>query len=145
MKYKRAIYRFFLFLCSAVLIFGCVASEKYGQLRLAGSEMNIDQLVMHWEEYDVYWAGVGSQSAAVLFGLKGNDKVITLHGYWATVKHKSELSEVIGLLQRAGGSAALYKLMGSGNQVFGYIYKSTPSPSIRIVDEKTLYVDRIIQ
>ena len=145
MKYKRVIYRFFLFSCSAVLIFGCVASEKYGQLRLAGSEMNIEQLLKHWEEYDVYWTGVESQSAAVLFGLKGDNKVITLHEYWVTVKDKSQLSEVIGLLQRAGASAALYKLMGPGNQVFGYIYKSTPSPSIRIVDEKTVWVDRITQ
>ena len=145
MKYKRGIYRFFLFSCSAMLAFGCVASEGYGQLRLAGSEMNIEQLVKHWEEYDVFWTGVESQSGAVLFGLKGDNKVITLHEYWSTVKDKSQLSEVIGLLQRAGGSAALYKLMGPGNQVFGYIYKSTPSPLIRIVDEKTLYVDRIIQ
>ena len=145
MKYKRGISCFPLFLCFAVLTFGCVASEKYGQLRLAGSEMNIEQLVTHWEEYDVFWAGVESQSAAILFGLKGDNKVITVHEYWATVKDKSQLSGLIGLLQRAGASAALYKLIGPGDQVFGYIYKSTPSPSIRIVDEKTVWVDRITQ
>ena len=143
MKYKCGIYCLFLFLCSSVLTFECMAWGRYGQIKPAGPEMNIEQLAAHWEEYHVFWAGVESQSAAIVFDIKGDDKVITLHKYWAPVKDKSQLSKTIGLLQRAGSTAALYKIIGPGDQIFGYIYKSTPSPLIKVVNEKTLWVDRI--
>ena len=144
MKYKRGIYCLFLLMFSAASIFGCVASGKYGRLRLAGSDMTIDQLVKHWEDYHVSYAGVSvTQPNAILFDPKGDDKVITLHQYWATVKDKSELSEIIRWMGPMSSRVALYRIMGPGDQVFGYIYMSNMSPLIRVVDEKTLWIGNI--
>ena len=80
----------------AASICGCVSSGKYGRFTLAGSGMTIQQLVTHWEDYNISYAGVNKDTAnAILFDPKGDDKVITLHKFWAPVKDKSELTEII--------------------------------------------------
>jgi len=129
---------------TAASIYGCVASGKYGRLTLAGSDMTIKQLVTHWEDYHVSYAGVNKNTAnAILFDPKGDDKVITLHKFWAPVKDKSEVSEIIDWMGPVSSRAALYKIMGPGEQVFGYIYMLRASPLIKVVDERTLWIGNI--
>ena len=140
-KNKRRIYCLLILMFLAASIFGCMASGKYGRLTLAGSDMTIEQLMTQWKEYHIFYAGVSvSQPNAILFDPRGDDRVITLHEYWAPVKNRSELSEIMGWMGPVGSRAALYKIMGPGEQVFGYIYMSNMSPLIRVVDEKTLWI-----
>ncbi len=141
MKNRGGIYCFLLSLCSAAIIFGCVAPAKYGRISKAGSGVTIAQLVTHWEQYQVSWAGVSSsQPNAILFDPKGDDRAITLHPYWAPVKDKSELSEIMGWMGPAGSRVALYEIKGPDDQVYGFIYMANVVPLIRVVDEKTLWV-----
>ena len=105
-----------------LFFFGCPAPGQYGRLGAAGPDMTIEKLVKHWEEYHVSYAGVNrTQPTALLFDPKGDDLVITLHQYWASVDTEAELSEVIRWLQPSGGRVALYKILGPGQQVFGYL------------------------
>ena len=128
----------------AASLYGCVASGEYGRLGLAGSDMTIEQLVTHWEDYHVSYAGVNTNKPnAILFDPKGDDKVITLHKFWTPVKDKSKLSEIMVWMPPVDPRVALYEIRGPGEQVFGYIYMFNAAPLIRVVDEKTLWIDNI--
>lgn len=132
----------FLFAVFAALsFFGCMEPGKYGRLGIAEPDMTIEQLVKHWQDYRVSYAGVNrTQPTALLFDPKGDDRVLTLHRFWGSVNSQDELSEVIQWMRPSSTRVVLYKIMGPGNQVFGYLYTFITPPTIKVVDDKTLWV-----
>lgn len=133
-----------LFVFIAVPFFGCTAPGKYGHLSMAGSDMTIEQLVKHWEDYQVSYAGVNrTQPTALLFDPKGDDLAITLHRYWASVNTKAELSEIMRWMQPPGARIVLYNILDPGDRVFGYLYMLTSPPLIKCVDDRTLCIGNI--
>jgi hypothetical protein len=123
-------------------MFAC--SGKYGQLKKAESGMGIEQLADHFDDYHVSYAGVAiNKPTAVLFDPKGDDRSITLHPYWTPVKDRAELSEILNYMRPVYTQVYLYRVMGPGEQVFGYIFMLNVSPLIRVVDEKTLWIGNI--
>ena len=124
------------------LFFGCIESGKYGRLSMAGSDMTIEQLQKQWKEYNVSYAGVNAESVnAILFDPKSDGRQITLQQFWVSVNDAGELSELMRWINVFKVEPpSLYRVLGPGGQVFGYLYMLPSAPEIKVVDENTLWI-----
>lgn len=125
-----------------VFVFGCVESGSYGRLTMAGSDMTIEQLQKQWKDYKVSYAGVKVESVnAILFDPRNDGREITLQKYWAPIKDSGELSELLRWIHVFKAEPpSLYRVLGPGGQVFGYLYMLPSTPEIKVVDENTLWI-----
>ena len=126
-------------------LFGCVESGNYGRLTRPGSDMTIDYLQKHWQNYKVSYAGVDVGSVnAILFDPKGDGRQITLQQFWVSVNDAAKLSELVRWIHvfKIEGPS-LYGVAGPGGQVFGYLYMLPSSPLIKVVDDKTLWIGNL--
>jgi hypothetical protein len=131
-----------LFLVLALGCAGC-APGGYGKLRLAGQEVTIGRLAKNWQDYHVAYAGVRvSLPNAIVFDPKNNDTTITLQKYWVPVDNQETLGDLLGWIRSFGiyGPATLYKVMGPGNRVFGYLYTLDTTAYIKVIDDNTLWI-----
>ena len=136
-----------IFLC-LILVFllasflGCQESGNRGSLTRPRSDMTIDYLQEHWQDYKVSYAGVNAGSVnAIVFDTKGDGREITLQQFWVSVNDEAKLSELIGWIHvfKIEGPS-LYSVVGFGGQVFGYLYMLPSNPQIKVVDDKTLWI-----
>ena len=143
-KAERIFWSLFVVFSLAVL-FVCVESGNYGRLTRPGSDMTIDYLQKHWQDYKVSYAGVDVGSVnAILFDPKGDGREITLQKFWVSVNDAAKLSELIRWIHvfKIEGPS-LYGIAGPGGQIFGYLYMLPSSPQIKVVDDKTLWIGNL--
>lgn len=121
----------------------CGPSTRYGRLAIDGQEMTIDKLAARWQDYHISYAGVDVNIPnAILFDPKGDDKTITLQKYWSPVHSHEELRELLGsMLSFTFYPPRLYKVIGPNNQVFGYLYTLDTEAHIKVINDKTLWID----
>ncbi len=145
MFYKQLSSLFFIVFFLLAALAGCVDSGKYGKFRPAGRDMTIEHLVKHWEDYNVYWAGVSVRlTNAILFDPKEDDLTFSPQRFWDPVDTEAELSEVMRWINNFGAEPpSLYRVIGPGDRTFGYLYMLPTSPLIRVVDERTLAISNI--
>ena len=132
-------------LFSLASLFGCVESGNRGRLTRPGSDMTIDHLQKHWQDYNVSYAGVNVGSVnAILFDPKSDGREITLQQFWDSVNDAGKLSDLISWIHvfKIEGPS-LYGVVGPGGQVFGYLYMLPSSPQIKVVDDKTLWIGNL--
>ena len=147
MQCKRRISLFFITAFILAASVGCMDSSKYGRLRMAGSDMTIDQLLKNWQDYNVSWTGVSVMNVnAILFDPKNDDKGFSLQHSWVRINDEANLSELMRWINVFRVEPpSLYRVVGPGDKTFGYLYMLSSSPVIKVVDERTLYLGNLSQ
>lgn len=141
--------KFFTICLIALLLIapGCFQwSQKYGKtLNLTGKpgEITIQILVDNWTDYRIYYAGLDIRSPlGVMFDPKNNDTVLT-GDRWKPITDQKALKEAVKWLGTTTESYRpdLKALMGPNDRLFGYMYHSHGHIILRVIDDKTLYVN----
>ena len=132
-------------LASLWILSGCSLDQKYGKLWVGGpvsQNVTIDRLYENSENYVIHYAGpsVGS-AAAILFDPKSDERKIETHEYWARVKDRDELLDLIHFVGMR--QPIIKKVLGPDDRLYGYIYIAKAHVLIRVIDEKTLWIDDI--
>jgi len=147
MNIKKYIYLTMAGLVLMVFMSGCPLIKNYGKLGTQyglDEKMTIQMLEERWQDYDVYYAGVHiTLPSAVIFDPKDDERKLLTHEWWVQVKDQQELSEVIRWIWGGEFSPHLWKILGPDNQLYGYIYTAWDHAHIKVIDEKTLWVDDI--
>ena len=128
-------------------ILGCITGNKYGRLNINLSKrtgITIERLFEHWNDYEVYYAGVHEGvPSAIAFDPKDDDKKLTFHEWWTRVVSDKQLKAQIISLLADRPEPYLWQILGPENGVFGYMYTPHNSVYIRVIDQKTLWVDEL--
>jgi len=129
----------------AFFLYGCLQFESYARLRLQsinGDMVTPQTLKDKWQDYTIYYTGPGVQNpSAILFDPKNDNKTIVNNG-WIKVEDQETLSELILWIQfDIHFEPKLWRILGPDNQFYGYIYSYWQHVYMKILDEKTLWVD----
>ena len=120
--------------------YGSLTGIKYGP----GKEVTISDLVDHWQNYDVY---VSYLNGALLFAFKGPETHITVAEYWDRVNNKSHLEGIVRDIttQPVTGqySPRLWKIIGPGDRLYGYMLTAWTRVVMTKVNENTLFVENM--
>ena len=151
MDAKRREYVSILIITALVLLIsGCA---NYGKLRLESrgvynastkypEKITIDELVNNWKDYDIYYSGYRpARATGIMFDPK-NDDLKLLNGWWEKIESQESLSQVLKWLSFPGEYYAnnLFKMIGPGEKVYGYVYTPFIHVTFKQVDEKSMYV-----
>jgi hypothetical protein len=149
MKNKWKIYLTFVCIILILPISTLAFFGPYGKLRVQPRGMEkvtIKMLEENWQDYHVYFAGpwIGRPSA-IMFDPKGDDKKLVPHKGWVPVKDEKDFLEVAWGI-RVGQVAfwpIVWRILGPDDQFYGYMYTAWDHVLIKVVDNKTLWVDDI--
>ena len=130
------------------LLAGCAGLDAYGKLRLLadGKErVTIEQLVDRWQDYDVYYSGIAvHKPSAILFDPKGDERTLQVHPWWVRVEKKDMLLEILKWIDfYRKFPPRLRAVLGPDNAFFGYMYTPWDHALIKVVDDKTLWVNEL--
>ena len=122
------------------------ACSNFGKLRLqqAGEPRVIpEELVRTWKNYDVYYSGVATHRiSAVLLDPKEDHKTMAVHPWWVKVEDEMLLQEVMEWITfDVQFDPVVWSIFGPDNDFYGYLYTAWNHALIRVVDEKTLWID----
>ncbi len=123
------------------LMTGCGGLGKYGTLVSATGKVSIKELIENWQNYDIYYAGLGvNNPSAVMFDAKIEGRRIT-SDKWIPVTEKSVLVTLVDWLNaNINFPPDLWKILGPKGNFFGYIYSYYNDVEIRGIDDKTIWV-----
>jgi len=145
---KRYITLPLFLLLSWVLASGC-ALRGYGKLQAVGKTeaFTVQNLKERWHDYEVHYAGVhAAHPSAVMFDRKDDDRIIVADR-WFKVQNKELLDELVyhiqGQLPYVGYYPRLWRIYGPDGHLYGYMFTSWDHAVMRMVDEKTLFVNDI--
>lgn len=129
---------------------GCAFLDNYGKIRLQsgpGERMTIEKLKERWQDYTVHYTGLDiDKPGAIMFDPKNDDKDLIRHRWWDPVKSQKELSE-IALWTYAYSTyydPTIRRVLGPNDQFYGYLYTDHHHVLIRVIDDKTLWVDEMV-
>jgi hypothetical protein len=149
MKKKRNIYLAFIGIILILPISTLAFFGPYGKLRVqprGAEKVTIEMLEEGWQDYHVYFAGpwIGRPSA-IMFDPKGDDKKLVPHKWWVPVKNEEDLLEVVWGIKvgQVDFWPIVWRIMGPDDQFYGYMYTAWHHVLIKVVDNKTLWVDDI--
>jgi hypothetical protein len=147
MSVKRYLY---LVLMTALLIgfaSGCSTVKGYGKLgypQRTEPKMTLDQLVKNWQDYHVYYSGVWEGYVyGVMFDPKNDDRKLVGHEWWAPVETQEDLHQMILRIDAFPFEPQLWKILGPDNRLYGWIYTFRHPVMIKVVDDRTLWVDEL--
>lgn len=146
LKTKISAGLFLISLLSALLMMsGCSWYPGYGKLRIVqGTKegVSIGELMENWQEYTIFYAGLSVQNpSAVMFDPKNDDKTLVTEK-WVEVKDQETLLALIHWLDAdVQFYPKLYRIIGPHNQLFGFLYTAWDHVHMKLVDEKTLWID----
>lgn len=127
----------------------CTFFGPYGKLRVqprGADKVTVEMLEERWEDYDVYFAGpwIGRPSA-VMFDPKQDDRKLVPHKWWVPVKTKEDLLEVVRGIEvgQVDFWPIVWRILGPDDHLYGYMYTAWHHVLIKVVDNKTLWVDDI--
>ncbi len=142
---RRSIVRSTILLIIAISILPAACSS-HGRLRLQqAGEFNVtpEDLVRTWKNYDVYYSGVATHRiSAILFDPKDDGKTMAVHPWWVKVEDQALLEEVMEWITfDMNYDPVVWTIVGPDNGFYGYLYTGWNHALIRVVDEKTLWID----
>jgi len=136
------------FICVGLLIFvltgfGCSTTQKYGKYALLNpADITIDLLLKEWEHYHVYYAGVSVGDVnAILFDPRDDERRMNVHKWWVEVNDPETLSDLTGFIYNKPQTPDLRTITGPDDQVYGYLFSVWWDAPIKVVDNKTLWID----
>jgi len=121
----------------------------WGKLRLQprGVErVTYEMLLENWQDYDVYFAGPWKgRPSAIMFDPRGDDRKLEHHKWWEPIKDEETLAEVAwGIyVGQVSFFPEVWRILGPDNQFYGYMYTAWHHVLIKVVDDRTLWVDDI--
>ena len=147
MNLKKYLYLLLITAFLVGLTAGCSAVKGYGKLgypQRTEPKMTLNQLVENWNDYDVYYSGVWKGYVyGVMFDPKNDDRKLVGHEWWAPVETKEDLSQMIRLINAFPFEPQLWKILSPDNQLYGFIYTFRHPVMIKVIDDRTLWVDEL--
>ncbi|MGD9038635.1 MAG: hypothetical protein PVH82_03280 [Desulfobacteraceae bacterium] len=129
------------------LISGCSTIKGYGKLgfpQTTEPKMTLDQLVENWKDYDIYYSGVWEGYVyGVMFDPKNDDRKLVGHEWWAPVQTQEDLAQMIRLINSFPFEPQLWKILSPDNRLHGFIYTFRHPVMIKVIDDRTLWVDEL--
>jgi hypothetical protein len=146
MSLKRHLYIALFTAILAAVGFGFTTKNKYGRVTVGPNMPKIEQLSENWKDYYVYvfyLSGSQSRPYAIAFDPKDDGRKLKFHKSWSRVNEKKELGWLIAMVTRSESLVGMYVIHGPDKQTYGYMYTSHNDVAIRVVDEKTLWLDKM--
>ena len=146
MNLKRHLY---IGLLTAILIvagFGFTSKNRYGRVTVVPNMPTIKQLSENWKNYYVYafyLSASQSRPYAIVFDPKGDGRKLKVHKSWSRVKEEKQLHRLIALVTSSEWLVGMWVIRGPDRQTYGYMYTSHNDVAVRVVDEKTLWLDKM--
>ena len=136
---------YFLVLVFNCFIDGCLSLNEYGTIRDASRAKDmptIKELTEKWQDYHLFYAWAPLENpSAVLFDPKMDDRRL-VHEKWVAVKDQAELISLIGWIDlNVDFFPGLSAILGPDDEFYGYVYSAWTHVLIKVVDEKTLWID----
>lgn len=140
---------FSLGLVCVVLLFcvGCAGGTlggNYAKVWPASSSkgVTIHSLVEDWQAYDIYYAGLGVDTpSAIMFDAKQDGRRLT-SDKWVPVTDQQTAKRIVGWIHAdIAFYPILYEILGPDNAFFGYMYTACEGIVVKVIDDKTLWVD----
>ena len=106
----------------------------------------IEQLSENWKNYYVYafyLSASQSRPYAIVFDPKGDGRKLKVHKSWSWVKDKKQLLRLIAMLRTTESFVDMWVIHCPDKQTYGYMYTSHNDVAVRVVDEKTLWLDKM--
>jgi hypothetical protein len=126
---------------------GCSTVKGYGKLdypQRTEPKMTLDQLVKNWQDYHVYYSGVWEGYVyGVMFDPKNDDRKLVGHKWWAPVETQEDLHQMILRIDAFPFEPQLWKILSPDNHLYGFIYTFRYPVMIKVVDDRTLWVDEL--
>jgi hypothetical protein len=135
----------YLALIGAVLVLlvsGCAWLKSHGKVRALPreeQEVTLQQLVVNWQDYSIYYAGLSIGTAAgVMFDPK-SDRRSLVGDTWTKVEDRETLSRLINVVRfYLQFYPRLSRILGPDNEFYGYLFYASGHPVFKLVDERTL-------
>lgn len=146
MNLKRHLYIGLLTAILTALGFGFATKNRYGRVTAVPNMPKIEQLSENWKNYYVYafyLSAAQNRPYAIVFDLKDDERKLKVHELWSRVKDKKQLLTLIALLRSSQSLVDMWVIQGPDKQTYGYMYTSHQDVIIRLLDEKTLWLDRM--
>jgi hypothetical protein len=146
MSLKRHLYIGLLTAILTPLGLGFAANSRYGRVTVVPNMPKIEQLSENWKNYYVYafyLSASQSRPYAIVFDPKGDGRKLKVHKSWSRIKNKKQLLTLIALLTSSEWLVGMWVIHGPDKQTYGYMYTSHNDVAVRVVDEKTLWLDKI--
>ena len=146
MNLKRYLYLVLLTAILTPVSFGFARDNRYGRVTVVPNMPTIEQLSKNWKNYYVYvfyLSGSQSRPYAILFDPKDDGRKLKVHKSWSRVKEKKQLRWLIAMVTRSESLVGMYVIHGPDKRTYGYMYTSNNDVTIRVVDKKTLWLDRM--
>lgn len=146
MRNKKGALRLLGVILISLSLAACAGLGSYGKLRLqpqGKAKVTPERLIENWKDYDIHYAGLSiSKPSAVLFDPGGDGKTIQCHAWWVRIEDQEMLKEVMGWLAfDKNFDPVVWRILGPGDEFYGYLYTWWSNPLIKVVDDHTLYVD----
>jgi hypothetical protein len=129
------------------LLLGCAGARMYGNIKIVeGGGMTVQTLINNWQDYNVYYAGLGDIAAAVVFDPKNDGKTLNMGPRWVPVTDQNKLNAMIGLMQGAGGRInwpKLYAIVSPDGSTYGYAFTMLEHMVIDVIDSNTMLVESL--
>lgn len=91
-----------------------------------GEKSTLQELLDNWEKYDIYYSGYAiNNPSGIIFDLKNDNRILKPSDRWTKIEDKAAVAEVISWIRiqdYPGYYPGLYDVMGSGNELYGYLY-----------------------
>jgi len=148
MKSRNFLYSLLIVIVLVFLIYGCAQLKGYGKIRVLPrheEKISLQELETNWQDYTIYYAGLSVGTAAgIMFDPKNDDKILT-GDKWIKVEDKETLSALIGWIRTyIQFDPRLWRIVGPGDQFYGYLFCACSHVVIKSVDETTMYVYDIL-
>ena len=142
---KMSKYRFLNVLLFALIFSGCVSTQNnWGELKRLPKgphEVNLQNLIDQWEEYHIYYAGLGVRSPlGVMFDPKNNDTVL-MGDEWKKVANQKDLIEITRWIStHTQREPWLNEILGSDGRFYGYLYYSYGPVALEQISRQKIYM-----
>ncbi len=145
------------YICLAVIamilsfpVSGFAWFNNYGKIRLQpwrGEKMTVQKLKEKWQDYTIYYSGMSTDFAgSIMFDPKDDERDLERHKWWDPVKDKEELEEIVFWINTYYDHfyPRVWRVLGPDNQFYGFMYTAHDHVLIRVVDNKTMWVDEMV-
>lgn len=142
-------YNFLSLLLIVLMISGCASwSKNYGKLRILPDKqdkMTIQDLIDHWENYDIYYSDIYEgfhprASLGVMFDPKNNDTKL-VSAWWKKIDDQKSLIEATQwIYTNTQYKPWLNEILGPDGRLYGYLYYSWGPVILKVVDDGTMEV-----
>jgi hypothetical protein len=105
--------------------------------------ITIQTLLKNWQDYDIYYAGLGpDHPSAVVFHPKNDDRGVKVDR-WSKVENGELLTRLIDGIQRQVGLTPyyprLFEVRGPDDQLYAFIFTAWTTVSTKMIDDRTMF------